>query len=513
MSELNKNIISFWNEADLGTRIGFGFGAGVILLMVGFMAYWALRSDYQALFTDLDARDAAVIVEELKRAKVPYRIGEGGSKILVKEDAVHETRLSLMGRGLPISGGVGFEIFDNKDVGMTEYAQKINYQRALQGELARTIMAFDLVKFARVHLVVAESSIFKRDKVRPKASVSLVVKPGGQLSNEQIAGIQRLIAASVPGLNSNMVTVLDQRGVTLSAAVDGDDNAAMASSKLRLKREVETYLSLKVGEIMDRAFGPGQAIVSVDATLNFDQVSRTFEEIIPTGSNAGGEGGMVVRKRQSVYRQSKGGATRVVNGDPEYAAGASPALNSTTEVEYELSKRIEQIVSTPGGIRRVSVGVIVPRPMGAKQLEHVREIVSTAFGFNAGRGDVISVQSLDQLVPQKTAVSNEAPTPSAEAIGPTDSAPAPAADPQRSLHWPQWMSLSPANHWLWIVAFAVSGIAVAIGWIIGRIAATRGAASAGEHRRALTEAERRQKLAEISAWIEAERAAPGATKG
>lgn len=508
MSDLNKNVISFWNQADLGTRIGFGFGAGVIVLFVGFMLYWALRSDYQALFTDLDPRDGAVIVEELKRAKVPYKVAAGGSIILVEEDDVHETRLSLMGRGLPISGGVGFEIFDNKDVGMTEYAQKINYQRALQGELARTIMAFDLVKFARVHLVVAESSIFKRDKIRPKASVSLVVRPGGNLTNEQVSGIQHLIAASVPGLDSNMVTVLDQRGVTLSVAVDGDDNAAMASSKLRLKREVETYLSYKVGQLMDQAFGPGQAIVSVDATLNFDHVNRTYEEIMPTGTNAGGEGGVIVRKRQSVYRQAKGGATRVVNGDPEYASSASPYLNSTTEVEYELSKRIEQIVSTPGGIRRVSVGVIVSRPMGTQQLEHVRDIVSTAFGFNAGRGDVISVQSLDQLVPEKTGASETPPAPIAEKMLPTDPAPAPVAKPQRSLKLPQWLSVFPADSWLWMVAFAVSGIALAFGWVIGR-----SAAFAGEDRRTLTETERRQKLAEIKAWIETERAAPGAIKG
>src|SRR5258706_7646705 len=163
---------------------------GVVALAVA-LGFWVFQTNYQVLFSDLDSRDAGAIVEELKRIKVPYKVADGGSKILVDEKTVHETRLRLMGKGVPLSGGVGFEIFDNKDVGMTEYTQKINYQRALQGELARTILSISQVKQARVHLVIAETALFKRQKAKPKASVSLVLKPGSVLAGEQIAGIQR----------------------------------------------------------------------------------------------------------------------------------------------------------------------------------------------------------------------------------------------------------------------------------------------------------------------------------
>ncbi|HLF22347.1 MAG TPA: flagellar basal-body MS-ring/collar protein FliF, partial [Burkholderiales bacterium] len=234
MNELFNNITVAWARLGRAQRSILAVVAAALVVLTVVLVLWAARTDYQVLFSDLDGRDAAAIVEELKRMKVPYQVADGGTKILVDERTVHETRLRLMAHGVPLSGGVGFEIFDNKDVGMTEYTQKINYQRALQGELARTVMAINQVKQARVHLVVAENTLFKRQKVKPKASVSLVLKAGAPLSNEQILGIQRLVAASVSGLEPGAVMVLDQAGVTLSAASEGDEDYAQASGKLRL---------------------------------------------------------------------------------------------------------------------------------------------------------------------------------------------------------------------------------------------------------------------------------------
>ncbi len=274
MAQLTENLRAFWDELDRQRRIALVGGVLVILALIAAFAFWTLRRDYQVLFKDMAQRDAAAVVAELKRLKVPYRLEADGSSVRVPADTVHETRLALMGRGVPLSGGVGFELFDHNDLSTTEYAQKINYQRALQGELARTIMSIDGVKLARVHLVLPDASLFRRDKSRAKASVSLLVAQGGGLSESQILGIQRLVAASAPGMEAQMVTVVDQRGVALSSTLDGTPAAAVAG-QLRMKKEVEEYLTRKVAEVLDRTFGPGQAIVSIDVALNSDEIRLT----------------------------------------------------------------------------------------------------------------------------------------------------------------------------------------------------------------------------------------------
>ena len=166
-----------------------------IILALGFLFYVQGQTDYGVLFTNLSQEDAGAIIAKLKGKKVPYQLDNNGTAILVPKSEMYELRLLLASEGLPKGGGVGFEIFDNSDIGMTEYAQKINYQRALQGELARTIMSLRQVKHARVHLVLPETSIFKQKAAQPKASVSLIVKPGAQFTPDHINGIQRLIAA------------------------------------------------------------------------------------------------------------------------------------------------------------------------------------------------------------------------------------------------------------------------------------------------------------------------------
>lgn len=480
MKALWGNILALWESADAGRRITFVAIAVAIVVAMLVLGVSSMHTNYQVLFAELDPRDAAAIVEELKRSKVQYKIADGGSKILVEEKLVHETRLKLMGRGVPLSGGVGFEIFDGKDVGMTEYTQKINYQRALQGELARTIMAMTQVKHARVHLVIAESSIFKRQKSKPKAAVSLILKPDTALSNEQILGIQRLVAAAVPGLDTAGVTVTDQRGVTLSAATEGGEDLAAVTGKLKLKKNAEEYFVRKITEVLDRTFGPGQAIVSVDVTLDFDEIRRTQENIIPVHGGQMDEVGAVVRKRQSVYRQAKGPITKAtVNGDPQYA-GASPDLNSTTEVEYEIGKSIEQFVSSPGGIRRVSVGVIVPK-MSDDQLARMQEIVRMIVGLNEARGDALAIQPIDQLLLVADAGSEPV------AAKPANSAPRAEEDPRRE----------PPTV---VVLSATAAVALLLGGLLVFLAARR-----GRRTESLSEIEREARLNEMKTWLAAEK--------
>lgn len=381
-----KDFKSIWTGSSLGARSALMVGAFAIVVATVAIGNWAMTKEYEALFTGLAEQDASTMVAELDRMKIPYRLEDGGRRILVPQELVHKTRLQLVGKNLPLHGAVGFEIFNNTDFGMTEFAQKVNYQRALQGELTRTIMSLNEVQSARVHLVLAESSIFKRDQNRSKASVTVALKPGHTLAREQVSGIQRLVAAAVAGIDAADVTVLDQKGITLSSRQDAQRDGS--TWQLETQRQIEDHLVRKAAMMLDRTFGPGQGVVSVDVVLNFDQMKVTTEEVLAaknTGEAGAAAAGVLVRERQTLREQ----------GGKDKAEGAAAVTN--TETEYQTGRRVEQIVGTPGSVRRINVGVVVPRGVSAERLDRVRQIVAMAVGLDKDRGDGIAVYSLDQM--------------------------------------------------------------------------------------------------------------------
>src|SRR3569832_2176841 len=191
-------IKEFWESLGSRARVGFIAGIAAIVCATAVAAAWLLHSDDQVLFADLKPQDTAAMVAELDRMKVPYRIAADGNTLLVDAKVVHATRLKLMGKDMPLHGAAGFEIFNNADFGMTEFAQKINYQRALQGEITRTILSLAEVRDARVHLALPEEGLFKRTDSKAKAAITLAMKLGESLRSEQVACIQRLVAAAVP---------------------------------------------------------------------------------------------------------------------------------------------------------------------------------------------------------------------------------------------------------------------------------------------------------------------------
>lgn len=413
-----ESLKNRWDELSVGARMGLVAGVLTIVCLLGGGTYWVLREDYQVLFSELNAQDASAMVSELERMKVPYRLADGGSAILVEQDAVYKTRLKLMSKGMNLQGAVGFEIFNNADFGMTEFAQKVNYQRALQGELARTIMGFEEVKAARVHLVLPESGLFKRQSAKPKASISLVMRGGNRLTPEQVSGIQRLVAASVPEIDPAAVTIVDQHGVAVSKAV-ADDGGASAGAKLDAKRQIEEYLTRKLVTVLDRAVGPGRAIVSVDATLAYDQVKVTREDILPSANSLGHSVGAVSKRRES----SQGGET---HGDPVFTANginssgralAGAPASSSSEIEYQNGRRVEQVVSLPGTVRRLTVGVMIPDMTDPVELAKLKEVVTMTVGINPARGDAIVMYT--QPVADPGDKTTEAASPTAEAFSPS----------------------------------------------------------------------------------------------
>jgi len=397
---MSNFVVSLWNKAGRGAKI-VAFGA-VLLALSGLAwgAFVLLHEDYGVLFADLSAADAGAIVEQLKQEKVPYRIGGNGSIINVPAERVHEVRLRLMTSDLPLSGGVGFEIFDKQGLGATEQTQRVSFQRALQGELARTIGALEQVRQVRVHLVLPESTLFSRDRQQASAAVNLSLRSGVQLTRDEIAGIQRLVAAAVPSLEPSRVIITDQRGVTVSMnATDGVSSGA-ADARLQVKREIEEYIAHKVARLLDTAYGPGQAIVSVDTTLNFDATKTTVQDLLPAGgdSTVAGEGRVLRRRQVIATTPSEPMLTTAA------ATDVTPARQpgSSLEVEYEYGRRIAEVIAAPGAVTRISVGVIVPGTLSEEKRTRIGELVRMAAGIDEIRGDAISVQALEQVASVQT---------------------------------------------------------------------------------------------------------------
>ncbi len=363
----------FETIAEMGPtrKAGLALGAALILGLALYALYYFGSDKYAVLFADVNEQDAAGVLSELEKMKVDYRLEQGGSSILVPSGQVHETRLKLMGAGAPLSGGVGFEVFDNSEFGMTEFAQKINFQRALQGELTRTIMSLRAVKYARVHLVMPEQSLFRQDEKPASASVTLFLETGHALDAMQVLGIQRLVAAAVPGLEAAQVTVSDQDGATLSRVV-ADAESRQVGGRLQQKQAVEAYLAGKANEVLRRAFGPDQAMVSVDVAINFDQVTTTRENV----TSGDDQSATILRRRESKF---VGDAKKNQSG------------NTTTEIEYLHGRTIAEIVETPGRIERIAVGVLVPPDTPASRYDEIGELVAVSVGLDPARGDAIAI--------------------------------------------------------------------------------------------------------------------------
>ena len=380
--------MSFWQQLTQRARAGLIAGVLLIAIATAALAWWAFRTEYQVLFADLKPQDAQAMTSELERLKIPYRLGDNGTAILVDKNTVHATRIKLMGKELPLHGAVGLELFNNTDFGMTEFAQKINYQRALQGELTRTIQSLSEVREVRVLLALPEQGLFKQATSKATASITLTLRQGQALRPEQVAGVQRLVAAAVPGMAVSDVTIVDGHGVALTRQEAAGTDGESTSARLDLKRDTEAYLTRKVTAVLDRSFGAGQALASVDVTLSMDQIRTTIEDVIPATSRSGLQStGVVVRERETL--RDTGGAL-----DARVSDTGTRGSSAQRDVEYAVGRRVEQVVSQPGSIRRVQVVAVVRRALEQGQEEQLRKLIAAAVGASLERGDTVVVQSL-----------------------------------------------------------------------------------------------------------------------
>ena len=250
----------------------------VILASIGTFVLYVNQKEYKTLFSNLSTEDAGKIIARLEEKKIFYKISASGDSILVPAENVSKLRLELASSGLPQSGGVGFEIFDRKSFGVTDFVQQVNYQRALQGELSRTINSLDEIQQSRVHIVVPRKSLFIESQAKPEVSVVIKLKPGGRLRVSQVEGIAHLVAASIEGLHPEEVTIIDSRGDILSKPVKGSQMSKQTDSQIEYQRNIEKNLEDRVQSMLEKVAGEGRAVARVSAILDFRVVEKTEED-------------------------------------------------------------------------------------------------------------------------------------------------------------------------------------------------------------------------------------------
>lgn len=380
---------------------------------------WTQQPDMQVLFTNLNPEDASGIVDKLKETKVPYETTGGGTTVLVPSAQVHELRLQLATQGLPHGGGVGFEIFDRSSIGMSDFVQKLNYRRALQGELARTIAQMPEIERVRVHLATPERRLFGNDDNRARASIVVSLRNGQALAKTQVNGIVHLVASSVEGLQVKDVTVVDGHGRLLSSAAGGDEAAGLTGTQLEYQRTIEKDIETRIQTMLERIVGQNKAVVRVSSVLDFRKIETTEERYDPNGQ--------VVRSEQRGQEKSNGvngvsgGVPGVQSNLPPVAEQEAAQSSSTTNqtknetVNYEISRTVSRIVESSGSIKQLSVAVLVDGVYeGAKaadgkpaadqtkkyaarseeDMKRIEEIVKKAMGYSAERQDQVQVTNV-----------------------------------------------------------------------------------------------------------------------
>jgi flagellar M-ring protein FliF len=394
--ETGRSIWSAWSPVK---RKLFVVGLLLIVGLASVIGWWATRTPYGVLFSGLRDVDAAEITTALDSWQVPHRFADGGATLLVPEESVYDTRMKLVGQGIPHGGSVGFEVFKDSDFGVTEFAQHVNYQRALQGELERTITSLPDVQTARVHLTLRKASMFDTNEAPSKASVSLTLKPGVSLASAQVTGIQRLVASAVDGLTPEAVAVLGNGGVPLSGRVAGDGGEEQARVESRLRQRVQDLLRDAVGMTSG-------STVSVDVTLNYDRVHQVRERLVEQGKDGNG---LLVHQRTANSRGTVAPATD--------ETARQPGGSGETDTEYAHGRDQEDVELAPGRIQRLSIGVVVPANTAPAAIASLREVIAASVGLDAARGDQLDIAALGG-VPVVAAKPAAVKAPTASAVAP-----------------------------------------------------------------------------------------------
>jgi len=400
---------------------------GLVAGLVGFFVFMLSRfagPNYTQLYSNLDLKDSARIVQQLESQGIPFELKQGGATINVPADRVARSRMTMAAQGLPSGGSIGYELFDKADsLGATNFMQNVNLVRAMEGEMARTIQTITGVRSARVHLVLPRRELFSRDAQKPSASVVLQMQGSRRLDTEQIGAIQHLVASAVPGLLPSRISIVDDKGSLLARGFEDESSPTAVAAKVeQRRRHFEMQMGRTIEELLERTVGAGKVRAEISADMDYDRITTQEERYDPDGQ--------VVRSTQTI---SQAASSRDAQGEaPVTVAGALPDAGATGNegqssqtadnrseetVNYEISKKIVNHVKEAGTIKRLSVAVLVdgiydkskgadkgayaPRPK--EQLDMMAALVRGAIGYNEARGDrveIISMQFADLTPPE-----------------------------------------------------------------------------------------------------------------
>lgn len=402
-------LIAFWGDRSAAQRALIGGLAASMIVVFILLIVWLNQPDYKILYSNLPPEDAARVAEQLKQQKVDYKLEDGGKTVLVPMDQVYQLRLDIAGKGMLHGSGLGFEIFDNMKIGQTDFVQRINYQRALQGELSRTITEFPEIERARVHIVMPHKSLFIEEQSPPTASVILKLVEGKELNQKQIEAIVNLVALSVEGLDKSQITVADVVGKLLYRAGADDSVQGLTLGQLEYRTALQRNIEQRIEQLLTPVVGVGKVIAKVNADVDFSQ--KTINKEIYDPSSA------VVRSEQRTEEQTRGRAN-IEGGapDPNFRGdGFSGSLSSqdsdreTRTTNFEINKEQQSIIVPLGEIDRLSVAVIVDgtwqapadgkgepvwAPRTQEEIARITELVRNAVGFSQARGDSIQVSNI-----------------------------------------------------------------------------------------------------------------------
>lgn len=396
MDSINQSLSKLWSGFEAlssGKKISIVMVLLITAASIFLLIYLTTQVEYRVLFSNLSNEDAGNIISKLSEKKIPYKVSASGGAISVPAEKVSELRIELAAAGLPQGGGVGFEIFDNKTLGATEFEQQLNYRRALQGELSRTINGLDEIQSSRVHIALPKDSLFTEQQKKPTASVTLRLKSGKSLRPAQIDGIVHLVASSIEGMNPEDVMVVDSRGNILSAKQSESKLSKLTAQQIDFQRNMEKDLASRIQTMLENVVGQGKAAVRVTAELDFRITEKTEETYDPEAQ--------VVRSTQK-------------NSEKENAVTAAGAVSENPKKEkideiinYEINKVVSKTVMPVGQTKKLSIAVLVDgkykknekneevyQALAKNEIESLEDLVRKSAGFNAQRGDQVVVTNM-----------------------------------------------------------------------------------------------------------------------
>jgi flagellar M-ring protein FliF len=403
-------------------KLKLGLGAAGLVAVLAALSMWSARGDYKVLYANLNEKDGGAIIAQLSQMNIPYRHADGGNAILVPSGQVHDARLKLASAGLPKGSVIGFELMDNAKFGQTQFQERLTFQRGLEGELTRSILALAAVQAARVHLALPQQNGFFREQQKPSASVLVTLHPGRALDRTQIAGIVHLVASSVPEMTTKAVSVIDQSGALLSASADGASGQGLDAQQLQYVQQIEQSYHKRVIDILEPIVGRDNLRATIAAEVDFSQTESTAEEFKPNQGNApaavrsmqvsdSGTGGQSTPSGVpgAASNQPPVPATAPINGaaSPLQASqGGSTGGNSKRDAvtNYEVDKTVRVTRNATGNVKRLNAAVVVNHrvttapngktsstPLPNEEIEKLTSLVQEAIGFSKDRGDSVKL--------------------------------------------------------------------------------------------------------------------------